>query len=312
MIQNYLPHLHYFWLTAKFSSFTRAAEYLRISQSAVSFQIKTLEEKLERQLFLREAKNRVVLSPDGLNLFQHCQRIFLEAEAGLNQLLSKKPEGALTVSAPPNFGSFVLVSMLPLLRKKYPKLNVSLNLTDSYVDMYRENVDLCIRWGATRDSKLTYEYVMDVQHVLVASRQYLKTHSKITKPKDIEKHCCLVRRMDPLIGGWRNWFSLFPENGRPRFQETISIESTYGLTVAVRESLGISVLPVYAVYDDLKKRVLKELLPKYNKQLLEPFYACYPKSPYPSAKIAAFITTLREYLSVCCGKKGFVSRPKNG
>lgn len=310
MIQNVLPHFYYFWMVAKHSSFTRAAQALRISQSAVSIQIKKLEEKLGVQLFQRGIKNRIVLSTQGAELYANCQRIFQEVEASLQQLHGMEIQGDLVVTAPPNFGSFVLVPMLKVLDQKYPRLKVSLHLTDTVIDLIKESTDLAIRFGAGRDPKLSYEYLSHFQHVLVASKDYFKKHPPIHKAKDIEKHCILVRKKNILIGGWKAWLEQFSSVRRPRLLETLAIESTHGMAVAVQEGLGIAVLPLYSTFNSLKEGDVQEILPSCHKNLLEPFFTCTPKSPYPIPKVAAFIQTLKEYLAGCCGKKGFLYRPK--
>ncbi len=307
MIQTYLPYLHYFWLVAQHLSFTKAAKSLRISQSAVSIQIKNLEEKLGVQLFIRTAKNKVALSSQGVKLAEYCQRIFPELDRGLSELTSPEIQGRFVVTAAVNFGSIVLAPMLKILQKKYPRLEVEIRPTDTVVDLSRENVDLAIRWGSTKDPKLTYEYILHELFILVASRDYLKSHPSIQKTKDLEKHTAIIRRQDNP--DWRHWSITLPRCKTPSLYKTILIESTYGMIEATKTGLGVCVLPVYAIFDDLKSGRLKPILLKYQKRITEPFYACYPRSPYPLPKVVAFLQTLREYLKTRYGDKAFVSLP---
>ena len=78
---------------------------------------------------------------------------------------------------------------------------------------------------------------------------------------------------------------------------------------AAKAGLGICALPYYIVFEDVQSDKLRIVLPKCCHRALEPFYACYPKSPYPSAKIEAFIETLREYLKEKYPKRGFYFNP---
>lgn len=303
MIQNILPHLHYFWRVAKEKSFTQAAKTLRISQSAVSFQIKKLEEKLGKQLFLRRAKNRVALNPDGLKLAEYCQRIFQEVQVGLDQLLGRAIQGNLVVTGPGAFGSIVMAPMLKALRQKYPKLNVELRLTDAVLDFQKENVDLAIRWGAYGDPKLNYQYIMHTEHVLVASKEYLHAQVTIRKPKDIEDHTTIIRRLDKP--DWQNWFHSIPKTQQPKLKKSIMIDSSFGMLHAAKAGLGICALPYYVAFEDIQSGKLQIVLPRCCYRAMEPFYACYPKSPYPLPKVEAFIETLKKYLKKYYPKKGF-------
>jgi DNA-binding transcriptional LysR family regulator len=114
-----------FYYTAKYLSFSEAATYLFISQSAVSQSIKTLEEKLDTKLFLRSTK-QVRLTPAGALLFQHVEQAFVFFKTGERSIheLHTLDRGELCIGASDTICKYYLLPYLELFIRKYPKIKL--------------------------------------------------------------------------------------------------------------------------------------------------------------------------------------------
>ena len=144
-INTLLPHLHYFWLVAKSGSFTQAAEQLEVSQSAVSYQIKKLEDKLGITLFTRDTRHRARLTKEGEDLAKRCQTVFKDLEGTIMAISGQPNKGRITITAPTAFGSLIIAPALKPLRDHFPDLDIDLIITDDVLDFFTHSVDLAIR-----------------------------------------------------------------------------------------------------------------------------------------------------------------------
>jgi DNA-binding transcriptional LysR family regulator len=304
--ENILSHLNYFWQVARHLSFTKAAQALRISQSAVSLQVKTLEEKLETQLFLRYSKNQVALSPAGQRLAERCRTIFQEVDVALSEIESEEIKGTLVVSTAVTFGSLVVVPFLRILEAQYPLLKVELEISDALACFGGPvtQTDLAIRWGATDDPRLNYELLIYENFAIVASPEYLRKAIPLKTPKDLEEHTVIIRRTDHP--DWQLWLESLPKSKQPKLRKTKIINNTFGMIEATKAGMGVSIFSQYAINKLLQEKQIKRILPKYPCPP-GPIHICYPKTPYPQPRIAAFVKALQEYLRTQYGKGVFES-----
>lgn len=140
-----LSAIRVFEAAARLGSFTRAAEELGITQAAVSWQVKALEERLGRRLFVRRPRE-VILTPAGERL----ARAASEAMAGLRSAisdLSETGEGVLCITTLQTFATNWLAGRLGAFQVAHPKIAVRLDTDNKMVDLLREDFDVGIRTG---------------------------------------------------------------------------------------------------------------------------------------------------------------------
>lgn len=140
-----LSAVRVFEAAARLGSFTRAAEELGITQAAVSWQVKALEERLDRKLFVRRPRE-VILTPAGERL----ARAASEAMAGLRSAitdLSETGEGVLCITTLQTFATHWLAGRLGAFQVAHPKIAVRLDTGNRMVDLLREDFDVAIRTG---------------------------------------------------------------------------------------------------------------------------------------------------------------------
>jgi DNA-binding transcriptional LysR family regulator len=130
-------------------SFVRAAAELGMGQSGVSNAIHRLEDELGVQLLARTTR-RVNLTEDGAAFLQRCRQILAdldEARQTLGQARTQ-PSGRLRIDLPSSFGRLKIVPLLGAFRAAYPGLTLAVTLTDRYIDLIEEAVDVTVRLGA--------------------------------------------------------------------------------------------------------------------------------------------------------------------
>ena len=274
-------------------SFIRASEELGIPKSTVSRKISDLESRLGARLLQRTTR-KLNLTDVGRTFHTHAERILAELEEATRAVthLQAEPSGPLRLTIPVNVN--FLAPIICSFAKQNPKVKLSINSTDAMVDIVRDGFDVGIRAGHLEDSSLISRRLFTLRSFLVASPRYLKKCEHITKPPDLRKADCLG--FGPRIT--RNHWTLtrgkkpVTVSVTPRF----SINNFHHLNQAAREGLGIAMLPEHVCTDDLKRKRLQRVLPKWCSEDI-PVNAVYPSKRHLSPKVKALIDHMQETLS---------------
>ncbi|MFN0183687.1 MAG: LysR substrate-binding domain-containing protein [Aquabacterium sp.] len=251
-----------FAATARHASFAAAAREQGQAPSTLAKAVARLEANLGLQLFQRTTR-QVRLTADGERLYQRCQRVLDELEE-LQTIASgsrASPTGVLRVAMPVFYGKrFVLPRLAGLLRQ-HPQLQLDARLSDQYVDIVREGLDLAVRIGELDDSSLVARRVDWQSLCLCASPDYLRRAGTPRHVEDLSAHAAVLFRL-PSSGRDRPW--QLRQRGQPvtlQPQATLRINETEGVLEALRLGLGIAQLPDNVVAEDIKAGRLVDLLP---------------------------------------------------
>ncbi len=161
-----------FHAVARLLSFTKAAEALNMTQPAVTFQIRQLEEDFNTRLFDR-GHNKISLTEAGARVFEYSDRIialYEEMEASVRQLTGEV-SGALTVGASTTIAEYLLPSLLGRFKERYPEMSISLTVanTESVVHLVEENeIDLGVVEGGVSNKLLLVETCLMDELVVIA------------------------------------------------------------------------------------------------------------------------------------------------
>lgn len=168
-----LNALKVFEVAAGLGSFTRAAEVLHVTQSAVSRQVRQLEDQLDETLLERH-HHHMQLTDAGRLLLQALQHSFDRIEFTVRAIQQKQHANRLRVSAPPTFALRWLLPRLGRLREQHPQLEVSVTcaLQDSLADSAL--LDCAIRFGNGEWSNLCHSLLMHEQHIAVCAPALLE------------------------------------------------------------------------------------------------------------------------------------------
>ena len=166
--------LRIFHAVADAGSLTHAGDVLHLSQSAVSRQIRALEESLDATLFHRHARG-LILTEQGELLFEatHAMRKRLDAASARIRDSEDEVYGELRVTTTTGFGSLWLAPRLAHLYEKYPDLNVDLMLEERVLDLPMREADVAIRMKEPSQADLIRKRLMTVKMRLYASEYYL-------------------------------------------------------------------------------------------------------------------------------------------
>ena len=165
------------------SSFSRAAEILKVPKSTVSKAITRLEYETGAKLLLRTTRS-LTLTAVGRAFYETCMgpiQTLEEAQKSLNGNESILT-GLVRVTAPEDLGIEIIAPTIGELSRKHPLLNFELNYTDDIVDLIKEGFDIAIRIGKLPESSLKVKRIGEIQIIPVASPKYLKNASKIFNP----------------------------------------------------------------------------------------------------------------------------------
>src|SRR5882762_3217169 len=188
-----LDNIQIFVKVAQFESITKAALSLGMPISTVSRRLSVLESGLGVSLVLRTTR-RVTLTPQGREYFNQCREpltLIQEAERVLTQA-QKKPEGMLRISLPVILGQEPFLDFISGFLKDHARIRIDLFITNIFVDLVAENVDVAIRFGELRDSSVIATRLGKSIRYLVAAPEYLKGRKPPAEPADLKLHDCVM------------------------------------------------------------------------------------------------------------------------
>lgn len=275
--------LRIFHAVADAGSLTHAGDVLHLSQSAVSRQIRALEESLDATLFHRHARG-LILTEQGELLFEatHAMRKRLDAASARIRDSEDEVYGELRVTTTTGFGSLWLAPRLAHLYEKYPDLNVDLMLEERVLDLPMREADVAIRMKEPSQADLIRKRLMTVQMRLYASEHYLGERGLPETLDDLSSHRIICQ--NPNAPQVAVSASLVQKLLTYKPQSTLTVNNYFGVLQGVINNLGIGVLPDYVTHDfpDLV-RVLPEMEPAEV-----PVFLAYPEELRHSRRIAAF------------------------
>lgn len=280
-------------------NFTAVAAMLGMTASGVSRSISRLEERLGIKLVNRTTRS-VSLTEEGAIYAARCAEIVQQFEALEDTLLADKKavRGHLKIQSTPGFGRLVILAALPEFLAQYPELNVEVQLDGRHLDMVTENVDIAIRFGAPRDSRLIARILCNVYYGLYAAPSYLERHAPITSLEHLDGHRCLAYTQ-PQTGLLRKWILTDGDEEHVAKPSntllTNDMQATRDIAIA---GAGIAYLPDFAVHGPLDAGKLVPILPHcvYKGSRV---YATYTRNPYGSHKVTAFL----DFLKVVIGRQ---------
>jgi DNA-binding transcriptional LysR family regulator len=276
-------------------SFSGAAKRLNVSPAVVTGHVQSLERRLGVQLLNRTTR-KVNLTEVGRSFYERCSRILAEVEEAesLANALQTTPRGTLRLNTSVSLARLVT----PLINDYvalYPEVNFELIMSDHMVDMVEEGYDLALRTGPLPDSSLKTRRLGMGGMVLCAAPSYIARHGRPERPEDLARHNCLLYVNSHLEGHWN--FSGADGEHEVDVGGNLRSNSIEGLRAATLAGLGICLLPLVNVADDLRAGGLVRLLPDYRTAEVV-VQAVYPPG-HVSVKVRTFLDFLVERL--CSG-----------
>ena len=275
--------LRIFHAVADAGSLTHAGDVLHLSQSAVSRQVRALEESLNTTLFHRHARG-LILTEQGELLFDATSAMVKRLDAASARIRDSEEEvfGDLRVTTTTGFGSLWLAPRLTKLYEKYPDLKIDLMLEERVLDLPMREADVAIRMKEPSQADLIRKKLMSVRMRLYASSEYLSQNGTPTKIEDMSDHRLICQSTTSAqVGAGLN---LVQELLTHDIRSMLTINNYFGVLQGVINHLGIGVLPDYIIEDFPQAvRVLPEV-----ESIEVPVFLAYPEEMRQSKRIAAF------------------------
>lgn len=285
-----LSALECFESSGRHLSFTRAAKELHLTQSAVSRQIRTLEDQIGVQLFERRRQG-LRLSVDGAAYLPTIRAALDRIEMATLQLLANQgTAGILNIAVLPTLGARWLIPRLPSFRAKAPDITVNILTKLRAFDLDAENIDVAISYGdASWPNTVSYQ-LMGETIAPVCSPELLKNAPTLRNPEDLGSQTLLQLATRP--DAWKTWFdgigftSANAARG-PTFEHFSMVVQ------AAMAGLGVAVVPLFLVADELSNG---QLIMPFKLPVLSPhrYYMVCPEGRQNVYRIKQFRSWLSE------------------
>jgi LysR family transcriptional regulator, regulator for bpeEF and oprC len=277
---------------ARHKSFSSASRDLHLSAPSVSRIVADLEADLGVRLFNRTTR-QLNLTDAGTEFVKKSSDLLEELDLMRSTVRDRHetPRGRLRVSCVTAFGNECLAPAMPEFTRRYPQIDISMDLGNRLVDLIGEHFDVAIRVGPLSDSSLIAQRIFTQRIVFVASPQFCERYGT-PKTLDELRACPSITQVS---GEWGR-IHRFSQNG-----EAIDFEVPQHLTMnaarAVRNACltgwGYSLLPDFMVAQDFTENRLVRLLPDYE-PTEQPIFAFYAQRRHIPHKVRVFIDYLTE------------------
>ena len=287
-------------------SFSAVAHEFGATQSAVSKQVAALERELGAKLLTRTTRS-LALTEEGERYFEQARRLvadIAEAEATLRRG-EQQLTGWLRIAAPVAFGRLHLMPRVQSFMAAHVGVKIDLRLSDGFVDLVEQGIDLAVRIGELADSSLVARRVGTTRRMLVAHRGYLRALPKGLKaprsPDDLAHHNCLVYTGLQAPHAWS--FQAGPGASEPagtarvvRVEGNLQTNSSEVMRASVLAGMGIAHAPTWLFEAELASGEVQRLLPDWE-TLPMPIHLVSPQQRRHSAKVQAFAAFVAESMA---------------
>ncbi|MBI1384670.1 MAG: LysR family transcriptional regulator [Rhizobiales bacterium] len=241
-----------FVAVAETESFTAAAVRLGRSKATVSKQVSQLEARLGVRLLQRSTR-RVSVTDTGRHLLERAGALLGELAALEESVLQdhRSLGGSLKISATVTFGEHEVLGLVAAFHRAHPAVMLSLDLTDRFVDLVGEGVDVAIRIAAPEDSALVRRRLGEVRIVTVASPGYLERAGWPRGTGDLARHVCIGDSNVRNPGVWRFCDATGGATRAHAVNPVVRVNGALAVRRLLLEDLGIAQVPEFVVADDL-------------------------------------------------------------
>ena len=280
---------------AQFESISRAARSLAMPISTVSRRLSVLESNLGVSL-LRRTTRRVSLTAQGREYFNQCREpltLLEEAERVLT-LGQRTPAGMLRISVPVILGREPFLEFISGFLKAHAGIRIDLFITNLFLDLVSENLDVAIRFGELEDSSVVATRIGKSIRYVVATPQYLKGRKLPVEPADLELHDCV------MLNARNNETVWDLVNGRKKARIHVSgpmsSRDFNSVSSFVYRGHGIGLLPSTYCDEALASGALIRLLPKWASPQI-PVFAVYSNRKFLPLRLNVFLEALLAWKS---------------
>jgi DNA-binding transcriptional LysR family regulator len=267
-------------------SFTAAGEAMGLSVAMTSKHLRLLEDHLNVRLLNRTSR-RLALSAAGLQYYERVCEILNSIDEAENELrfALHQPQGTLRITAPAWFGNSSFADLLCSYQSLYPKLKLDIMLSDTFVNLVDEGIDVALRVAMSLDERLPARKLGEVEFVLAASQGYLEARGRPQTVEELRGHEVISYSYDPA--------SVL---GVPVTPSVFLCNSTTLIAHLAARDVGLAVLPRTLVEKESWFRDQFEIILPGVKLPSPTLYAVTHERRRQVARVATFLDFLQESL----------------
>jgi LysR family glycine cleavage system transcriptional activator len=284
-----LNGLRAFEAAARHLSFTTAAAELNVTQTAISHQIKRLEDELGLKLFVRQNR-ALALSPQGRDYLPGVRAAFNDLRLATDRLKQKDSGHVLTVSTLASMASKWLLPRISAFQHEHPEIDVRITTSTTMVDFKSGDVDAAIRYGRGQWPGLRADWLTADHLFPVCSPKLLAGGAPLRKPEDLAR-VTLLHSSGGYHDDWRLWLTAAGLPSDISKQPGLSFDMIFMTLQAAIEGLGVAIGRTTYVEGDLAGGRL--VVPFDIRLPAEAgFYLVSPEALADTPKLKAFRTWL--------------------
>ncbi len=278
--------LRIFHVVAGAGSFTHAGDSLDLSQSAVSRQIRGLEDSLKVPLFHRHARG-LILTEQGELLYKTTSEVFAKLSAAETLLSESKerPQGLLRINTTVGFGSMWLTGVISEFLDNFPDIAVALLVGDEELDLSMREAEVAIRMAPPRQPDLIQRHLFQGRFGVFAVADYLNRYGTPHSLEELTKHRVITygdRVSIPFLH--INWLADALREIDPEFQPAFTVNNIYGILRAVETGIGVALLPAFIGGQNPQ---MVRILPEAEPPAAEGYFV-YPEELRQSQRVMVF------------------------
>ena len=295
-----LNGLRAFEAAARHLSFTLAASELNVTQTAISHQIRRLEDELGVKLFIRQNR-ALTLTPEAKDYLPGIRAAFNDLRLATDRLLSKD-DRVLTLSTLASLAAKWLLPRLASFQQTHPDIDVRITTSTSLVDFRSADVDAAIRYGRGQWPGLRSEWLMADEMFPVCSPALLKGGKPLRTPEDLAHHTLLSSSSND--DDWRQWLTAVGLPTTISKLPGLSFDLILMTVQAAMDGMGVAIGRTSYVEDDIAK--VRLVVPFTLKLPVNAgFYLVRPDTRPDPPKLTAF----RDWLTATVQREGRARHP---
>jgi LysR family glycine cleavage system transcriptional activator len=280
-----LNGLRAFEAAARHLSFTLAATELNVTQTAISHQIRRLEEELGIRLFIRQNR-ALALTPEAREYLPGVRAAFNDLRLATDRLLRRDNDHVLTVSTLASLAAKWLLPRLSPFQAAHPGIDVRITTSTALVDFKSGDVDAAIRYGRGHWPGLRADWLMADELFPVCSPALLAGKKPLARPEDLADHV-LLHSSAANDDDWRLWLTAVGLPANLSTQPGVTFDLVFMTIQAAIDGLGVAMGRTSYVEADIAKGRL--VVPfKFTLPADAGFYLVSPEARADQPKLAAF------------------------
>ncbi|MEZ2352253.1 LysR family transcriptional regulator [Caballeronia sp. RCC_10] len=291
-----LQNMRVFARVIEAGSFTAAAQSMNSTTGAMSRAVSELEAHLRTRLMNRSTR-RLALTSAGERYLKRVLQILADIDGAEEEASGahEHPSGTLRMFSFASVGQHYILPAIARYRALYPDVKVELTLSQRMPDLFEGSSDVAVvSAGTLSDSEVISHRLGSTFSILCASPAYIDARGTPAQPADLASHDCLTLQTPAFPA--REWTLEGPQGRETmHISGTVQVNIAESLVVAIREGMGIGILPLYAAIDGLRDGSLVRVLPDHTLQHTN-LFALYASRKFVDAKTRTWVEFLRAHL----------------